>query len=165
MKEFQNHIPARGRKHIRCAVFGFSILYFKTISPQGDGNTCSSHCSTVKSLKISKPYPRKGTETLSCCHDTASGRKHFKTISPQGDGNLNEICHCDFCFLFQNHIPARGRKHAPHCRGSQGHYLISKPYPRKGTETFQQHALLTISKTISKPYPRKGTETTCSTRK
>ena len=36
---------------------------------------------------------------------------------------------------------------------------ISKPYPRKGTETLINHVEHIIQLIISKPYPRKGTET------
>ena len=37
---------------------------------------------------------------------------------------------------------------------------ISKPYPRKGTETSQRNITKNrILHNISKPYPRKGTET------
>ena len=39
----------------------FAANYFKTISPQGDGNIIS-YC-LVSLCVISKPYPRKGTET------------------------------------------------------------------------------------------------------
>ena len=84
---------------------------------------------------------------------------------------------------FQNHIPARGRKHgthdAPVCREERnfktispqgdGNYcqtghtpeiiIISKPYPRKGTETQSTVVEQIIINMISKPYPRKGTET------
>ena len=83
---FQNHIPARGRKHRITKVTVASRRYFKTISPQGDGNyvivcifncvlqlfqnhipargrkqSSASYCNS--SQNISKPYPRKGTET------------------------------------------------------------------------------------------------------
>ena len=86
--EFQNHIPARGRKQILCILVTaspsegfqnhipargrklclfkegvkFRVQHFKTISPQGDGNSRISSA-TVNSNTISKPYPRKGTET------------------------------------------------------------------------------------------------------
>ena len=59
---FQNHIPARGRK------------------PESP----SLNDSAV--LNISKPYPRKGTETSSRDNPPLSV-SYFKTISPQGDGN------------------------------------------------------------------------------
>ena len=60
---FQNHIPARGRK------------------PESP----SLNYSAV--LNISKPYPRKGTETSSRDNPPLSV-SYFKTISPQGDGNI-----------------------------------------------------------------------------
>ena len=132
---------------------------FKTISPQGDGN-----------------------------HHHQSPRKmivNFKTISPQGDGNSNEVSSntADPLKQFQNHIPARGRKQSAKGIVSVAVNVISKPYPRKGTETiphrlscvrvgnqFQNHIpargrklveffVQLHAKKISKPYPRKGTET------
>ena len=65
---FQNHIPARGRKPLREEC---NILF------------CIAN--------ISKPYPRKGTETCRLS-GVVSARiwRNFKTISPQGDGNLSE---------------------------------------------------------------------------
>ena len=107
---FQNHIPARGRKPNRTNMFDhhnktiskpyprkgtetrsilvYALLFvnFKTISPQGDGNI-HQDCISAQETTISKPYPRKGTETRSCAHDGISS------------------------IPFQNHIPARGRKH------------------------------------------------------
>ena len=37
--------------------------------------------------------------------------------------------------------------------------FISKPHPRKGTETFFRHVTVETDESISKPHPRKGTET------
>ena len=108
---FQNHIPARGRKHWKIQVSADNTRHFKTTSPQGDGNpdhddrtTVSYHkfqnhipargrkleiiLHTAVGLVISKPHPRKGTETtnLSMIGSNVRGR-NFKTTSPQGDGN------------------------------------------------------------------------------
>ena len=114
-------------------VFGHGFDDFKTISPQGDGNTARlADCG--ENLIISKPYPRKGTETI-----------------------LYPILFIPMT-IFQNHIPARGRKHVVHRVESVVHVIISKPYPRKGTETIGR-LITTIPNIISKPYPRKGTET------
>ena len=133
---FQNHIPVRGRKRT-CAEAKVCFFHdFKTISPQGDGNQganffateddtmlfqnhipvrgrklCPQRHTIIGCADISKPYPRKGTET--------GGRwlfglypSHFKTISPQGDGNtfLRSLERRLFSEKFQNHIPVRGRK-------------------------------------------------------
>ena len=60
---------------------------------------------------------------------------------------------------FQNHIPARGRKRLRD-EAEVAVEEISKPHPRKGTET--THSKLAVASTatlISKPHPRKGTET------
>ena len=109
---------------------------FKTISPQGDGNSFNTTLMSWKFDAISKPYPRKGTET-------SVERSAVRHSAAE----------------FQNHIPARGRKHlALNLLAEQ--ILISKPYPRKGTETYL-FCLWTLHECqrISKPYPRKGTET------
>ena len=93
---------------MRCFCSGDS--YFKTTSPQGDGNCELFH----------------GVHVLSV---------DFKTISPQGDGNYNHrTSHAASRILFQNHIPARGRKHNIGVVAVEVP-AISKPYPRKGTET------------------------------
>ena len=86
---------------------------------------------------ISKPYPRKGTETT-----------HTLSIPMM-------LLH-----QFQNHIPARGRKRQE-SDVNAAVTRISKPYPRKGTETPSISNVPSAweMKDISKPYPRKGTET------
>ena len=138
---FQNHIPARGRK---LGVDKFDVVCW---------------------CYISKPYPRKGTET-------SNRGKAYKELF----------------IVFQNHIPARGRKLLFPCFVVCFFIEISKPYPRKGTETISASFLIqtcafhfkTISPQgdgnrfisrniftifdISKPYPRKGTET-CNRRR
>ena len=60
--------------------------YFKTISPQGDGNDKLYALLDILLEGISKPYPRKGTETMIDLLLLPIG-SNFKTISPQGDGN------------------------------------------------------------------------------
>ena len=61
--------------------------------------------------------------------------RNFKTISPQGDGNLERHAVHRQNERFQNHIPARGRKLEEFHITNILHLEISKPYPRKGTET------------------------------
>ena len=85
--------------------------------------------------RISKPYPRKGTETQAA-NPTFTAAVISKPYPRKG-----------------TETDARRQEHA--------HRRISKPYPRKGTETVSEelgHHRAEI--TISKPYPRKGTETT-----
>ena len=60
----------------------------------------------------------------------------FKTTSPQGDGNKFETYLEDL-----------------------GYEIISKPHPRKGTETRIAQQQMESLGPISKPHPRKGTET------
>ena len=85
--------------------------YFKTTSPQGDGN--KSRESFFIRLLL-----------------------NFKTTSPQGDGNV--------------------RYKIAEAIGEDG---ISKPHPRKGTETDTAFMNGLTFSAISKPHPRKGTET------
>ena len=87
--KFQNHIPVRGRK-----------LFLAGFEPR-------------RRDEISKPYPRKGTET-------------FRRSSETGISMTK----------FQNHIPVRGRKLLCPEILYRLDGRISKPYPRKGTETF-----------------------------
>ena len=109
---------------------------------------------------ISKPYPRKGTETSAEYHVPYIWT-YFKTISPQGDGNSDseplKVAHGRE--IFQNHIPVRGRKRDIGALYMGVIRIISKPYPRKGTETITRRLIPTLPLPISKPYPRKGTET------
>ena len=60
---------------------------------------------------------------------------------------------------FQNHIPVRGRKPENGFVVATRLEKISKPYPRKGTETRKNNIHVIGLAYISKPYPRKGTET------
>ena len=148
---FQNHIPARGRKLPVTGALPWKTYYFKTISPQGDGNPFLSSFHHDQRKIISKPYPRKGTETFKMIripcdqtlfqnHIPARGRKqalfercsrnieNFKTISPQGDGNKSHLVgQTTESMKFQNHIPARGRKR-------ERSYVLS----RRGDQ-FQNH--------------------------
>ena len=62
---FQNHIPARGRKRSCQRGERAFVADFKTTSPQGDGNSKYSCFIGLPAALISKPHPRKGTETPS----------------------------------------------------------------------------------------------------
>ena len=131
-----------------------SGLYFKTISPQGDGN----------------PSSHKTCQTFSV---------HFKTISPQGDGNFQaDVIFIRACQLFQNHIPARGRSVSPAspARAGEGDRVSggggamdASRKPSIATEVHASHerphrlALLATSPVATgeakQEEPRKGTET------
>ena len=92
-------------------------------------------------LQISKPHPRKGTETIN--HVTVSiSTIYFKTTSPQGDGNqLSNIVSTN-CVLFQNHIPARGRKQTIPLRLRAGEKLFQNHIPARGRKQHHiQHNL------------------------
>ena len=108
---FQNHIPVRGRKHVVHRV------------------------ESIVHVIISKPYPRKGTETAAQRQTLRPPCSYFKTISPQGDGNVfSPVSRNGTTRLFQNHIPVRGRKPILKSLVRRNIPFISKPYPRKGTE-------------------------------
>ncbi len=88
-------------------------MFFRTYSPQGDGNFGESNNSRNLSQGFSEPIPRKGTETVVLVHKTT--RKlfsFFRTYSPQGDGNTSTLLLAVLLPLgvFQNLFPARGRK-------------------------------------------------------
>ena len=93
-----------------CTLFLISLTYISKPYPRKGTETSIALLNIVKILQISKPYPRKGTETQQ---------------SPSSERMLN----------------------------------ISKPYPRKGTETISSLLYIPAALIISKPYPRKGTET------
>ena len=155
---FQNHIPARGRKHFcgnlipilvgvriskpyprkgteTTSLNGVSSLNiyidFKTISPQGDGNAAKARKNVKNVCKISKPYPRKGTETT-------IGMLYFHSSQQ-----------------FQNHIPARGRKQVVLGENVHG-FGISKLYPRKGSETLHPRTIVTHVIKFQNHIPARG---------
>ena len=91
----------------------FFSLHFKTTSPQGDGNTCAKGAYSMILCRISKPHPRKGTETQLRCmilirHQHHISKPHPRKGTETGNRNRHSIRKCP---PFQNHIPARGRKH------------------------------------------------------
>ena len=160
--EFQNHIPARGRKLYSAAHCPYHIS--EEISkphPRKGTETPRNWGHYINGvIHISKPHPRKGTETallimikLPFCEiSKPHPRKGTETVPSADDAQSSKV-------QFQNHIPARGRKPID-SRSCLTIPDISKPHPRKGTETFS-HLDETRSERgiISKPHPRKGTET------
>jgi len=119
-----------------------SAGFFRTYSPQGDGNysqkatlalgipaivfqnlfpargrkRCSLHLFLCSYQRFSEPIPRKGTETLAIQPTVANQEKEkfFRTYSPQGDGNGSELQAVINRF---------------------NSFRFSEPIPRKGTET------------------------------
>jgi len=114
---FQNLFPARGRKlrSIQERKIRMIMQFFRTYSPQGDGNLSGlSLKSFLFRLCFSEPIPRKGTETVMCflLGGVVLNGWFFRTYSPQGDGNiigLNQKA-MGIRIVFQNLFPARGRK-------------------------------------------------------
>ena len=158
-----------------------SVYYFKTTSPQGDGNQQQS-ADVNNVVLISKPHPRKGTETCTITYPKFM-IKHFKTTSPQGDGNILQWTFSGSCsYNFKTTSPQGDGNWNP-IQHTDINGVISKPHPRKGTETnieiilslkrqkFQNHipargrklhdepSYTSAASDISKPHPRKGTET------
>ena len=112
---FQNHIPARGRKHPKSTAIRLAITrHFKTTSPQGDGNfPC-------------KPFLPRMPD------------RYFKTTSPQGDGNCAVLGECrEECTDFKTTSP-QGDGNSDSTMKISVSSIISKPHPRKGTETMIQ---------------------------
>ena len=109
------------------------LHYFKTTSPQGDGNTRSASAPNAIRKLFQNHIPARGRKRLFAIvqkgfcllfqnHIPVRGRKlhnqqrlrrsdgDFKTTSPQGDGNFLKRFVPRSTPSFQNHIPARGRK-------------------------------------------------------
>ena len=122
------------KRHIELGTARHPAARISKPYPRKGTETSSESPTSLYSLVISKPYPRKGTETTTTARAMPPVAFYFKTISPQGDENTILAWSPSKSQPFQNHIPARGRKQVPdiliQCRVG-----ISKPYPRKGTET------------------------------
>ena len=108
-KKFQNHIPARGRKLAFQNQPKRLIKLFQNHIPARGRKLSSELKACIVIVIISKPHPRKGTETFLSNSFTCS-YTYFKTTSPQGDGN------------------------SPATKMFTMWGVISKPHPRKGTE-------------------------------
>ena len=125
--------PRKGTETAPCGASAQETLISKP-HPRKGTETVNFFMVYTSFLLISKPYPRKGTETTTTARAMPPVAFYFKTISPQGDENTLLAWSPSKSQPFQNHIPARGRKQVPdiliQCRVG-----ISKPYPRKGTET------------------------------
>jgi len=147
-------------------LFTLAVLtFFRTYSPQGDGNYIAyflvldagvvfQNLFPARGRKLSttplpvyitwkgfsEPIPRKGTETYIIQEgDSQRQAMFFRTYSPQGDGNVISVCPCPLTSNLSS---------------------FSEPIPRKGTETLR--IMSKIQKTeggFSEPIPRKGTET------
>ena len=125
--------PRKGTETYLLDILDFRISDFKTISPQGDGNFAASIESSEKyqfqnhipargrkltrpmNLPtyfkfISKPYPRKGTETRSATSVPLRRRSFQNHIPARGRKLILLLCFLASRAKFQNHIPARGRK-------------------------------------------------------
>ena len=154
--QFQNHIPARGRKQRDMTRKPKRNYNFKTISPQGDGNNQLS-AKAEKTTLFQNHIPARGRKQVIWIiliksnafqnHIPARGRKHVS-------GNKCKI----LVRRFQNHIPARGRKHdlAIHKSPFLNNFKTISP---QGDGNNPRACILRIGLLISKPYPRKGTET------
>ena len=85
--EFQNHIPARGRKQSSLASDEDRSSVFQNHIPARGRKPYLINPNLVGIAVISKPHPRKGTETQYHERRYNSNELDFKTTSPQGDGN------------------------------------------------------------------------------
>ena len=85
---------------------------------------------------ISKPHPRKGTETVEififcCCRNRQISKPHPRKGTETGRENLLQLRLLDFKTTSPQ---GDGNQHCEHQATS--FHPISKPHPRKGTETF-----------------------------
>ena len=88
---FQNHIPARGRKPL--ILRARNSIHCNAISkphPRKGTETIYAANTIDEFIMISKPHPRKGTETFQSTPASSNIFWNFKTTSPQGDGNNPE---------------------------------------------------------------------------
>ena len=132
---FQNHIPARGRKQVLYDVHDKDLLRFQNHIPARGRKPALNILSMLFEI-ISKPHPRKGTET------------HIY----RGSYNNQPI-------KFQNHIPARGRKPYPTSLPSPQVPANFKTTSPQGDGNLFTNTINVVFSIISKPHPRKGTET------
>ena len=107
---FQNHIPARGRKP-QFVQQGFTPSQFQNHIPARG--------------RKQVPAVMFSSQQLFQNHIPARGRKL----------KLKPYSNCFKIRKFQNHIPARGRKQTFVSSIKTSNSIISKPHPRKGTET------------------------------
>jgi len=116
-------------------------VFFRTYSPQGDGNNCDLvACNCEKSNVFQNLFP-------------ARGRKRFRNLL------LKRIC---VFASFSEPIPRKGTETADLVIAQDDYKgCFSEPIPRKGTETtlVASILLLVVHTSFSEPIPRKGTET------
>ena len=118
--------------------------------------------SPVATGEAKQEEPRKGTE-MTPAAPLPQSTPHFKTISPQGDGNITHLVDGEIVHVFQNHIPARGRKQCPTPTvGTSEHPYFKTISPQGDGNSSAIVKSSTSRLLISKPYPRKGTERTSS---
>ena len=154
------------------------MTYFKTISPQGDGNHDRPNAApqpiiskpyprkgtetevffvdAPAILLISKPYPRKGTETLIMLLFFMMNPPYFKTISPQGDGNITNVTLSAKKVNNFKTISPQGDGNLTVIAIPRCAFNISKPYPRKGTETPPRFLRSLISSLFQNHIPARG---------
>ena len=132
---FQNHIPARGRKPGSAICNCRENTTFQNHIPSR-GRKLHKPRRSFELFRFQNHIPARGRKLLRIRFARAFLIVNFKTTSPQGDGNssliLSIISHL---VIFQNHIPARGRKLERKKDFVDLFLRISKPHPRKGTET------------------------------
>ena len=108
--QFQNHIPARGRKLVREVLGPVRREHkFQNHIPVRGRKPCQEVSSGIF-LVISKPHPRKGTETVSHPPTPLWPNRIFQNHIPVRGRKREIVVAYPLEELFQNHIPARGRK-------------------------------------------------------
>ena len=111
---FQNHIPARGRKLLATMCKALSLAQFQNHIPARGRKPSSTRCNEEPIyLIISKPYPRKGTETRATIFNPSASASISKPYPRKGTETERQLDAPSMSALFQNHIPARGRSVSP----------------------------------------------------
>ena len=157
---FHDHYPARGRKLVFTALTAMSLAVSRPLPRKGtETRLVVSRVETGD--EVSRPLPRKGTET----RIIGFGEQKLYLVSrplPRKGTETSPLARQQFrCFVFHDHYPARGRKHhrvhAWRC-GSSSSFTTITPQGDGNGFNILIHFVYWISK-VSRPLPRKGTET------
>ena len=135
-KPFQNHIPARGRKQA-CASSNVGQSGISKPYPRKGTETLDALTGSLGLHRISKPYPRKGTETPPQALVLFLKHENFKTISPQGDGNYRVLRGtCSSCSNFKT-ISPQGDGNGEHPSATTSYASFQNHIPARGRKRWR----------------------------
>ncbi len=114
---FSEPIPRKGTETLQYSidVALFLLWFFRTYSPQGDGNFSNFLSNKINMINVFQNlFPARGRKPIGVhiMQATNNHQQFFRTYSPQGDGNTSHCLssHLVMAIVFQNLFPARGRK-------------------------------------------------------